>query len=184
MHYILSEKKSLFEKAVDHTQKELSGIRTGRASTALVEGLKISVYGAPQDLKNVAAIAVPDSQTIQIEPWDESNVKEIEKAIMDSDINLVPNTAGKIIRLSIPPLTEDTRKDLVKVIGKKVEEGKISIRNIREDIRKEIEKLESDNEISEDERYQLQDELDTLVKEVNSKIDELGKEKEAQVLKV
>lgn len=184
MHHKLEEKRPLFDKALDHLKGELTSIRTGRANASMVEGLKVEAYGSEQELKNLANVSVPDSQTVQIEPWDEGVVKMIEKAILDSDLGISPNTAGKIIRLAVPALTEDTRKDLVKVIGKRVEEARISVRNVREDVKKEIEQMEKDKDISEDERYKMQEELDKLVGEMNSKIEELGKDKEAQIMTV
>ena len=184
MHHKLEEKKPLFDKAVEHLREELLGIRTGRASSALVEGIRVDAYGSLQDMKNLASISVPDSQTVQIEPWDEGVVKAIEKAIADSDLNIAPNVAGKVIRLAVPALTEDTRKDMVKVVGKRTEEARIAVRNVREDIRKDIDTMEKSKEISEDERYKMQEELDKYVSDVNGKIEVLGKEKEEQIMTV
>lgn len=184
MHQLLVEKKPAFEKVVSFLEKDLASVRTGRASTALVESLKVEAYGSAQELKNMAAISIPDAQTVQIEPWDAGVVGEIEKAIMESGIGITPSTAGKTIRLAIPPLTEETRKNLVKVIGKKVEEARISVRNVRDEVKKDIEALEKAKEVSEDERYQMQEQLDTLTGEYNEKIAGLGSAKEEEVMKV
>lgn len=184
MHQFLSGQKSNFDKAVDFLSNSLHGVRTGRASTLTVEGVKIVAYDQEQDLKNLAAISTPDSTTIQIEPWDAGIVKDVERALSEANLGMTPSVVGKVIRMNVPPLTEETRKDLVKMIGKKVEEAKISVRNVRDDIKKVVEQMEKDKEISEDERYQLQDELDTLTKETNDKLDALGKDKESQVMTV
>lgn len=184
MHQFLAGKKSDVEKAIGFLESELASIRTGRASSSLVEGVMVSAYGSDQDIKNLASISTPDATTVQIEPWDEGVVKDIEKALIEADLGMMPNVAGKTIRLAIAPLTEDTRKDLAKMVGKKVEEARIRVRTVRDDIKKSIEKMEKDKEIGEDERYQLQEELDELVKEVNATLESAGKEKEQQIMTV
>jgi len=184
MHQFLAGKKMEFDNLVSYLSSELSSVRTGRASVALVDGIKVNVYEQMQDLKNVASISTPDSTTIQIDPWDAGVVQSIEKALMEADLGITPSVSGKIIRLHIPPLTEDTRKQMVKVIGKKVEESRISVRNVRDEIKKEVERMEKEKEIGEDERYQLQEELDALVKEINDKMDAVGKNKEVEIMTV
>ncbi|MBT6254158.1 ribosome recycling factor [Candidatus Uhrbacteria bacterium] len=184
MHHFLADKKPEFEKVVEFLSSELLGVRTGRAATSLVEGIKVTAYDQEQELKNLAAISTPDSVTIQIEPWDASVVKDIEKALNEADLGMAPNVAGKTIRLNVPPLTEDTRKNLVKVIGQRVESARISVRNVRDEMRKEVERLEKEKEIGEDERYQIQEEIDVITKETNDKLDQLGKDKETQVMTV
>ncbi len=181
MHQLLTTKKEGFEGVVEHLKQELASIRTGRASTGLVETLMVTAYGSAQELRNLASISTPDSRTIRIEPWDAGVVGDIEKALADSDIGIAPNVDGKIIRLSIPGMTEDSRKDLIKVVGKRLEDARISVRNVREDIRKEIEALEKAKEIREDERYQMQEDLDKIVSEYNEALDKLGKDKEEQI---
>jgi ribosome recycling factor len=150
----------------------------------MVDGIKAEAYGTKQDLRNIASISVPDSRTIQIEPWDANLVKDIEKAIMESDLGIMPNTAGKVIRLAVPQLTEETRKEYVKALKKRVEDARISVRNVREDVKKEVEANEKAKEITEDERYKLLEELDELVQGFNAQMDALGKEKEAQIMTV
>jgi ribosome recycling factor len=184
MNTLISNKQADFDGAVDHLKSELSSIRTGRANPALVEGVKVDAYGTAQELKSVASISVPDHRTLRIEPWDAGLVAVIEKALHESDIGISPTVDGKIIRLSIPQMTEDMRKDMVKVIGKKVEEARIVVRNIREDVRKEIEKMEKGKEITEDDKYVLQEDLDKVVADVNKVIDTLGKDKETQIATV
>lgn len=184
MHQFLASKKADLEKPISYLEGELSTLRTGRASTGLVEGVMVNAYGSEQELKNVASIGTPDAQTVQIEPWDEGVVKDVEKALIEADLGMMPNVAGKTIRLSIPPLTEDTRKDLAKMVGKKVEEARIRVRTQRDEVKREIERMEKEKEIAEDERYQLQEELDELVKQVNETLEKMGKEKEEQIMKV
>lgn len=184
MHPFLTQKKPAFEKTVEFLTQELAGVRTGRANTALVEGIDVDAYGSMQSLKNVASISTPDAQTIQIQPWDQTLVKAVEKALLESDIGMTPNTAGTVIRLAVPPMTEETRKEMVKVVGKRVEEARISVRKMRDDVRKEVEKQEKEKTVSEDERYQLHEELDEMVTEINETLEKLGREKEAQIMNV
>lgn len=184
MHQFLAEKKPEFEKAVEFLTHDLNSVRTGRASTLIVDGVKVPAYGQSQELRSVAAVSTPDSSTIQIEPWDAGIVKDIEKALIEADLGMSPNVVGRVIRLSVPPLTEETRKNLVKSIGKKVEEARIAVRNVRDDIKKMVEQMEKSKEIGEDARYQLQEELDEVTKEVNERLEKLGKDKEAQVMTV
>lgn len=175
---IIDDHNAEFQHAIDHLKRELASIRTGRANTALVEGLLVEAYGTKQELKNLASIAVSDPRTLRIEPWDASVVEAISKAIQESDIGINPTVDGKVIRLTMPQLTEDTRRDLAKVIGKKVEEARISVRNVRDQVRREIERMEKGKEITEDDRYALQEALDKRVGDFNKEIESLGKAKE------
>ena len=138
-------------KAVNHLLNELSGLQIGRASASLVEGLNVEVYGAQQPLRNVANISIPDPKTLFIEPWDKANLASIEKSIRDSSLGLNPNNDGVRIALNIPPLTEERRKDLVKLVGEFTENAKISVRRIREDLRKKAKSARETEEIREDE---------------------------------
>ncbi|MDP3793854.1 MAG: ribosome recycling factor, partial [Candidatus Uhrbacteria bacterium] len=147
----LDEHQSDFQRALEHFQKELQGLRTGRASSALVEDLKVEVYGQPMDLKSVASINIPDAKTIQIEPWDKSIVKDIEKALIEASLGMQPNVAGTVIRLIQPPMTEENRKQLVKVVHQKEEAAKIGIRNVREKIKSAINADKKEKKLSEDE---------------------------------
>lgn len=171
-------------KVTQHLMEELASIRTGRASVALVEGITVQVYGSDQGLKSVASVTIPDAHTIQIEPWDAGAVKDIERALIEADLGMMPNTAGKIIRLAVPPLTEETRKTLAKMVGKKLEEARIRVRTTRDEIKRSIEKMEKDKEIGEDARYQLQEEMDILVKQVNAELEQLSHEKEEQIMSI
>ena len=171
-------------KSVEATQRNFNTIRTGRANPSLLDKIVVEYYGAETPLKSLATLTTPDSQTIQIQPFDAGSVAQIEKAIAMSDLGLTPNNDGKIIRINIPPLTEDRRKDLCKLAAKYAEEGKVGLRNLRRDAIDRVKKLEKDGEISED---QSRDEQDKVQKTTDRFIVELEKhlaEKEAEILKV
>lgn len=178
---VVNEAKPQFEKVIERLSQELSTIRTGRATPALLEMIRVEVYGAQQPVKAVASISVPDAKTLVIEPWDASTVSAIESAIMKSDLGITPNVDGKIIRLSMPMMTEETRQRMVKVVKEKMEEARISVRQVREEARKKIDKLEG---VGEDDKRRLQDELEKEVKAQNEEIERMGKEKEEDVMKV
>jgi ribosome recycling factor len=171
-------------KSVESTQRTFNTIRTGRANPSLLDKVIVEYYGAETPLKSLATLSTPDSQTIQIQPFDAGSVATIEKAISMSDLGLTPNNDGRVIRINIPPLTEDRRKDLCKVAAKYAEEGKVALRNLRRDAIDRIKKLEKDGDLSED---QLRDEQDKIQKTTDRFIVELEKllaEKEADILKV
>ncbi|MFN9621891.1 MAG: ribosome recycling factor [Cyanobacteriota bacterium] len=171
-------------KSVEATQRNFNTIRTGRANPSLLDKVVVEYYGAETPLKALATLSTPDSQTIQIQPFDAGSVSTIEKAIAMSDLGLTPNNDGKVIRINIPPLTEDRRKELCKLAAKYSEEGKVSLRNLRRDAIERIKKLEKDGDLSED---QLRDEQDKIQKVTDRFIAELEKllaEKEAEILKV
>ncbi|MCR4278718.1 MAG: ribosome recycling factor [bacterium] len=173
-----------FDSAIDHLNKELRTIRSGRANSAVVEGIMVEAYDSLMDLKSVASISTPDARTIQIEPWDSNLIKPIEKALQTSSIGLNPNVAGTTIRLVMPPMTEENRKELVKIIHQKIEEARIRIRNVREEVRENIQAEERAKTISEDDRYNLQEKLDDLVGEYNKRADAFGKEKETDIMSI
>ncbi|MFN9644136.1 MAG: ribosome recycling factor [Cyanobacteriota bacterium] len=171
-------------KSVEATQRTFNTIRTGRANTSLLDKVIVEYYGAETPLKSLATLSTPDSQTIQIQPFDAGSISTIEKAIAMSDLGLTPNNDGRVIRINIPPLTEDRRKDLCKLAAKYAEEGKVALRNLRRDAIDRIKKQEKDGELSED---QLRDEQDKIQKVTDRFITELEKhlaEKEAEILKV
>lgn len=176
--------KEDFAKAVDHLFNEFSKLRIGRASSALVEDMHIPAYGGSQALKAVASISIPDAKTISISPWDKSLTAVIEKAIRDSDLGLSPNNNGQSILLSIPPLTEERRKDLVKVVHKMAEETRITIRTKRQDAMSKFKNMEKNEEITEDEQKSAEKRLQEMVDEANKKVEEYTKQKEEDVLKV
>ena len=180
----LSEIESNMQKSVDSTQRTFNSIRTGRANPSLLDRLKVEYYGAETPLKSLATISTPDSQTISIQPFDLNTLALIEKAIATSDLGLTPNNDGKLIRINVPPLTEERRKDFCKLASKYAEEGKVALRNVRRDAIDKVKKNEKDGSISED---QSRDEQDTIQSLTNKYIKEIEKHlsnKEAEILKV
>ena len=180
----LNEYKIKFEKALDFFRKELGGLRTGRATPALVEDLVIDAYDSKMDLKSLASINSLDARTLVIEPWDKTVLKNIEKGIQSAGIGLNPIADGNKIRLAMPSLTEESRKELIKVIGKKMEESRMSVRNIRDELKTEIEQAEENKEISEDDRFRLQDQLDEMTRSYNEKLKVIGEEKEKEIMTI
>lgn len=173
-----------FELAVEHLAKDLKNLRTNRATAGLVEDIRVQAYDSNMDLKSVASITTPDARTIQIEPWDKNLVKEIEKALMGSGLGVTPKVAGTVIHLNLPPMTEENRKELVKIIGQKAEQVRISVRNIREDTRSKVMNDEKSKVISEDERFSQLEQLDKVVTKINEKIQALADEKEKDVMAI
>ncbi len=172
------------QKAVEATQRSFNTIRTGRASTSLLDRVTVDYYGAPTPIKSLANINTPDGSTIAIQPFDKGSLGSIEKAISLSDIGLTPNNDGTVIRLNIPPLTTERRKELVKQTSKYAEEGKISIRNIRRDGIDEVKKQEKSSDISEDEAKGLQDKIQKLTDKYIAKIEQVLTEKEKDIMTV
>ncbi len=180
----LAEIESTMQKAVEATQRAFNTVRTGRANASLLDKVLVDYYGVPTALKALANISTPDASTITIQPYDRQSLNIIEKAISLSDVGLTPSNDGAIIRLNIPPLTSDRRKELGKIVAKYAEEGKVSIRNIRRDSLDTIRKEEKSAEISEDEARDQQDKLQKLTNKYTAKIDELLAEKEKDIMTV
>ncbi|MDJ0674347.1 MAG: ribosome recycling factor [Calothrix sp. MO_167.B42] len=180
----LSEAESTMQKTIEATQRSFNTIRTGRANTSLLDKVTVDYYGAPTSLKSLANISTPDASTIMIQPYDRGSMNLIEKAISLSDVGLTPSNDGSVIRLNIPPLTSDRRKELVKIAAKYAEEGKVAIRNIRRDAVDSIRKQEKSSEISEDESRDLQDDIQKLTDKYTKKIDELLADKEKDITTV
>ena len=178
---VLRETKERMNKAVDALRDNLVTIRTGRASPALVERLPVEYYGTPTPLNQLATISIPEPRLLTIRPWDPNALADIEKAILKSELGLTPSNDGKIIRLTIPRLTEERRQELVKIVGKRVEEGKIAIRNIRRDSIEDLRELESEKLISEDEFYRGKDDVQEVTDEFVVKMDEIGRDKEREI---
>ena len=170
------------KKSVDKCEKELIGIRTGRASTALLEEIKISYYGVATPLKQIATLTVPEPRMVLIQPWDKSVIKDIEKAISSSDLGLNPTNDGNVIRVSFPPLTEERRRQLVKLVRKIAEEYKIAIRNIRREGNEEVKEMEKEKMISEDEAKRALKEIQKITDEFIKLIDELVERKEKEIM--
>ena len=180
----LSELKERMQKTVEATQRSFNTIRTGRASTSLLDRVMVDYYGTETPLKSLSNISTPDATTIMIQPYDKGSMGQIEKAISLSDIGLTPNNDGDVIRLNIPPLTQERRKQLVKMAGKLAEEGKVGIRNIRRDAIEEVRKQEKNSDISKDESRDLQDEIQKVTDSFNQKIDDLLAVKEKDITTV
>ncbi len=180
----LHEAEDRMKKAIEALQVDLRGIRTGRASPALVERVRVNYYGTPTNLVELASIAAPEPQLLTIRPWDASALKEIERAIQQSDLGLTPSNDGKLIRLTIPPLTEERRRDLTKVVARRVEEARVAVRNCRRDGLSDLKELEKEKMISEDDFYGGKDELQQLTDKYIGMVDEIGKAKEHEILEL
>ena len=181
---VLKDSETRMSKSMDSLHHNLGAIRTGRANPAMVEDIQVEAYGSMMPLNQVASISVPEARMILIQPWDKGSMKAIEKAIMTSDLGITPNNDGTVIRLAIPMLNEQRRKELVKQVHTQVEDAKISVRNIRRDSMHQLITLVSGKEISEDEEKRAQDQLETLTKKYVDMSDSIGKDKEAEVLEV
>ncbi len=179
-----SDLESNMRKSVESTQRTFNTIRTGRANPSLLDRLSVEYYGTESPLKSVATISTPDSQTISIQPFDLGTLALIEKAISTSDLGFTPNNDGKVIRINVPPLTEERRKEFCKLASKYAEEGKVALRNIRRDAIDKIKKAEKDGEYSEDQSRDEQDKVQNLTKKFISEIDQHLAEKEKDILKV
>jgi ribosome recycling factor len=178
------ELKSKMEKSLESLRRDLSRVRTGRASLALLDGVRVNYYGVPTPLSQVASLSVPESRTISIQPWDAKMIGEIEKAIQKSDLGLTPLSDGKIVRINIPPLTEERRKELVKVTKRMEEECKVALRNIRRDANEQLKAVKKDKAISEDEQFKFQEEVQKLMDKSIEKAEEIIKTKEKEILEV
>ena len=179
---IYQETKDHMAKSVTALENEYKRVRTGRASLSILDGIRVDYYGTLTPLNQMASLSVPESRLISIQPWDVSVIKEIEKAILKSDLGLTPSSDGKIIRISIPPLTEERRKELVKVIYKISEDHKVAVRNIRRDSNDMLKSLKKEGEISEDDAFKAQDEVQKITDDHIKLIDEITKEKEKEIL--
>ncbi|MCX7833190.1 MAG: ribosome recycling factor [Ignavibacteria bacterium] len=171
-------------KAVEHVNQEFNKIRTGKASISLLEGIKIDYYGTPTPLNQVGTLSTPDYHTIAIQPWDKTIINDIEKAILNSNLGLNPVNDGNIIRVPIPPLNEERRRELVKLVKKLAEDGRISIRNIRRDKIEKLKKTEKEEHISEDDRKHAEQELQKLTDKYIKEIDNLLAKKEKEIMEV
>jgi ribosome recycling factor len=180
----LSQAKIRMEKAVEDFRKELSGVRTGRANVSLLDHVRVDYHGTSMPINQLGTLSVPDATMIMISPWDTSAVPMIDKAIRTTDLGLNPTNDGKVVRVPIPPLTEDRRKDLVKHIHKVLENHRTAVRNIRRDIKEAVEKLEKDKKISEDDRKRTLDELEKLTHSETKKIEDLSASKEKEVMEI
>ncbi|BAJ62385.1 ribosome recycling factor [Anaerolinea thermophila UNI-1] len=180
----LKEAETRMKGAIQALEENLAGIRTGRASPALVERLQVEYYGVPTPLMQLASISAPEPRVLMIRPFDTSSLRLIEKAIMASDLGLTPNNDGKVIRLNIPPLTEERRRELVKVVHARLEESRIAVRNVRRDMVKDLRDFEKEKLISEDDLKKGEEELQKLTDRYIQEIDAIGQKKEKEIMEV
>ena len=181
---IKADAKTRMGKSLESFKADLLKVRTGRAHPSLLEHLTVSYYGADTPITQVANISVQDSRTLQVQPWEKSMVEAVEKAIMNSDLGLNPNSAGQVIRVPLPPLTEERRKDLIKVVRGEAEGAKVAIRNIRRDANSTFKELVKEKEISEDEERRAQDDIQKLTNEYVALVDKVLQEKEAELMEI
>lgn len=179
---IYNNLKAHSEKTIEGMKKDLAKLRTGRASVAMLDGIRVNYYGTPTPLNQVASLSVPEPRQIIIQPFDVSVSGEIEKAILASDLGLNPQNQGRVIRISIPELTEERRKDLAKIVRKRNEEGKVSLRQLRRDANDEVKKMEKDKEITEDEMHRGQKKVQEVLDKAIEKCDEVAAAKEKEIL--
>ena len=184
MHAKVDEAKDKMHKAVLHMQEEFAGIRTGRATPAIVEKLGVDYYGSEVPLQQLASFSVPEPRVLVISAYDKSAIKAIEKAIQASDVGVTPSNDGAIIRLTFPELTADRRKQLVKVVKARAEDGRVAVRNVRRHVRQELEHLEKDGEISRDDLDRIEKDLEKLTHDVIAEIDTMSGHKEKELLEV
>jgi len=170
--------------SIEHTRTEFNTVRTGRASAALLDRISIDYYGTQTPLKNMATITAPEPRLLTIQPFDPTQIKAIEKAIMESDLGLTPSNDGKVIRLPIPQLTEERRKELVKLVRRYAEEGKVAIRNVRRDVMRHLEELVRNGDVGDDEERRAEAQVQKLTDEHVARIDEMLKHKEAEIMEV
>ncbi len=184
MPAIIDQALEQMNKSVEATKENFMGIRTGRANPALLNGIMVDYYGAPTPIKAVASIGVPEPRTLSVTPFDASQANAVEKAIRDSDLGVSPNRDGNVIRITMPELTEDRRKEYVKLAKTKAEDGKVAVRNIRRKAKETIDKSVKDGEIGEDEGDRLQKELDKVTKQVTDSLDTLLEGKQKEIMEV
>ncbi|MBW2366479.1 MAG: ribosome recycling factor [Deltaproteobacteria bacterium] len=176
------ETKDRMGKSIIALQTELKRLRTGRANVSLLDGIRVDYYGTPTPLNQMASLSTPESRLIAVQPWDATVIKEIEKAIMKSDLGLTPSNDGKIVRIAIPPLSEERRKQIVKLLHKACEDYKVAIRNIRRDSNELIKGFKKDSDISEDDAFKAQDEIQKITDGFIKQVDDIYKEKEKEIL--
>lgn len=181
---IISEHKAHFEKAMEHFHHELSSIRTGRANPALLSTVMVESYGASMPIQQVANITVSDAKTLTITPWDKGQIQAIEKGILSANIGFTPGNDGNNIRITLPPLTEDRRKEMVKLVNKIAEQSRIAIRQVREDILKSVKRSEADGESTKDDVSGAQKRVQTIIDDYNKQIKDIAEEKEKELMTV
>lgn len=181
---VVADAQRRMDKTIESTRSEFGSVRTGRASAGLLDRIQVSYYGTKTPLNQLAQISVPEPRLLSIQPYDKGAIKEIERAILESDLGLTPANDGQVIRLPVPQLTEQRRKDLVKVVGKLAEEGRIALRNVRRDAITHLKDLEKDGQVGSDELHRAEDRMQKLTDEHVKMVDELYKHKETEILEV
>ncbi|OGY21233.1 MAG: ribosome recycling factor [Candidatus Woykebacteria bacterium GWB1_45_5] len=181
---LISETKTRMQKALEHLREELSGVRTGRANPALLETVKVEVYGTRMDLRDLASINAPEPRLLVVQVWDQSNMVAIEKAIRESELSLNPVTEGNLIRVPIPPLSEERRKEMVKIVHEKAEAARVSIRQIRREVIEEIDKAEKRKEIPEDDKFRFHEQVQKTTDEISRQVEDIVKVKEKELSEV
>ncbi len=181
---VLNETKAEMEKSAESLSNDLGSIRTGRASSSLVDKIRVEYYGTPTPMQQLALISVPEAQLITIRPFDPGAIKDIERALLQSDLGITPNNDGKLIRLQIPPLTEERRKTLAKTVHNRVEEARISVRNHRRDALDTLKDMEKEKMISEDDYYSAKDKIQKLTDDFIAKVGEIGQTKEDEIMSI
>ena len=181
---VLSETDTRMNRSAEALARELNSIRSGRASPSLIEHLMVDYYGTPTPLNQLSSISVPEARVLMIQPWDKQALQGVERAVLKSDLGLVPNSDGTVVRINIPPLTEERRKELVRLVGRKVEEGHVAVRNIRRDGVEVIRGMEKDKSVSQDESRKTQEQIQRVTDAHIDKMDQQRREKEAEVMEV
>jgi ribosome recycling factor len=182
MQSVIKDLEARMQAAVDLLAREFSGVRTGRANTALLDSVRVEAYGTQSPINQMASLSVPDPKTLVIQPWDTSQIPVIEKALLKSDLGLTPSNDGKVIRLTMPTLTEERRKQLAKTVGKLAEEARVAIRNIRRDANERLKALAKDEHVSQDEERRGHEQIQKGTDRFIAKVDELTKKKEQEIL--
>ncbi len=179
---LISKARQQMEKSIEALEKDFSKVRTGRASVTLLDSVRVDYYGTPTPLNQLATLTIPEARQITIQPWDQTVLKEIEKAVQKADLGFTPNNDGKLLRINIPPLTEDRRKELAKQVKKMAEAAKVSVRNHRRDINEELKGLKNDKKLAEDAFFKAQDDVQKVTDEFVKKCEQLSGEKEKEIL--
>lgn len=181
---VLSETDRKMDRAIDALKRDLNTLRTGRATPALIENVPVDYYGSPTPLKQIASISAPDARAILVQPWDKQALREIERSLMKSEMGFNPSNDGNNITVPIPPLTQERRQELVRLLKRKIEDGKVSVRNVRRDGQDTLRKMERDKSISQDQNRRAQDQLQKATDNHTKLIDQVGVEKEAEIMQV
>ena len=181
---VLTDVDQKMDRAIDALKRELSTLRTGRATPSLIESISVDYYGVPTPLNQLASISAPDARAIMVQPWDKAAMKEIEKSLLKSDMGFNPSNDGNNITVPVPPLNTERRQDLVKVLKRKIEDGKVSIRNVRRDGQDRLRKMEKDKDISQDQSRRAQDQLQKATDGHTQTVDQVGAAKEAEIMQV